>query len=112
MIIVNRKDAGYAELDFTVTSPLGRHLPIEVKGTPDGEGEIIEFIPTVPGKYKIAITFGGIEIPGSPVTFIAQEGNLPVVEGNGLKLGFVDQPVEFNIDARELKGSPEVRVDG
>ena len=37
--LVNRKDAGYAELDVTVTSPLGRHLPIEVKGTADGEGE-------------------------------------------------------------------------
>lgn len=63
-ISVNRKDAGYAELDVTVTSPLGRHLPIEVKGTSDGEGELIEFIPTVPGKYKIAITYGGIEVPG------------------------------------------------
>src|SRR5699024_6075086 len=27
--LVNRKNAGYAELDVTVTSPLGRHLPIE-----------------------------------------------------------------------------------
>lgn len=48
-----------------MTSPLGRHLPIEVKGTSDGEGELIEFIPTVPGKYKIAITYGGIEVPGN-----------------------------------------------
>lgn len=44
---------------------MGRHLPIEVKGTSDGEGELIEFIPTVPGKYKIAITYGGIEVPGN-----------------------------------------------
>lgn len=63
-ISVNRKDAGFAELDVTVTSPLGKHLPIEVRSTSDGYGEIIEFIPTVPGKYKIAITYGGEEIPG------------------------------------------------
>lgn len=68
--LVNRRDAGYAELDVTVTSPLGRHLPIEVKGTSDGEGELIEFTPTVPGKYKIAITYGGIEVPGMLKIFI------------------------------------------
>lgn len=68
--LVNRRDAGYAELDVTVTSPLGRHLPIEVKGTSDGEGELIEFTPTVPGKYKIAITYGGIEVPGMLNFFI------------------------------------------
>ncbi|XP_074601281.1 filamin-type immunoglobulin domains fbug isoform X2 [Brevipalpus obovatus] len=109
---LTRKDAGYAELDVTVTSPLGRHLPIEVKGTPDGEGELIEFIPTVPGKYKIAITFGGVEIPGSPVTFIAQEGHFPVIEGIGLKQGRVHQPVEFRMDARNLTGLPQVLVQG
>lgn len=37
---------------------------------------------------------------------------MPIIEGNGLKLGFVDQLVEFTIDARELKGIPEVRIDG
>ncbi|CAG2105929.1 unnamed protein product [Medioppia subpectinata] len=80
-----RQEAGYAELDVTVTSPLGRHLPIEVKSMPDGEGELIEFVPTVAGKYKIAITYGGIEVPNSPITFIAQEGLSPKVEGNGLQ---------------------------
>lgn len=109
---MNRRDAGYAELDVTVTSPLGRHLPIEVKGTPDGEGELIEFMPTVSGKYKIGITFGGVEVPGSPVTFIAQEGNLPKVEGNGLRFGLVREPATFTINARELFGKPEIRVNG
>lgn len=109
---LTRRDAGYAELDVTVTSPLGRHLPIEVKGTPDGEGEIIEFIPSVPGKYKIAITFGGIEVPGSPITFIAQEANFPAIEGIGLRQGKLSQPVEFRMDARNLIGLPEVHVTG
>ncbi|RWS15635.1 Filamin-B-like protein [Dinothrombium tinctorium] len=109
---LNRKDAGYAELDVTVTSPLGRHLPIEVKGTPDGEGEMIEFIPTVPGKYKIAITFGGYEVPLSPVTFIAQEGSLPTAEGNGLLVGMINEEATFKINSKGLSGKPEVRVDG
>lgn len=75
---VNRRDAGYAELDVTVTSPLGRNLPIEVKGSPDGE--VIEFTPAVSGKYRIAINYGGQAVPGSPVTFIANDSpNVPRV---------------------------------
>ncbi|XP_054721310.1 filamin-A-like [Uloborus diversus] len=109
---LNRRDAGYAELDVTVTSPLGRHLPIEVKGTSDGEGELIEFTPTVPGKYKIAITYGGIEVPGSPVTFIAQDSGCPKVEGTGLTAAEVEQVASFKIIAKGLWGSPQVTVDG
>ncbi|XP_013775194.1 LOW QUALITY PROTEIN: filamin-A-like [Limulus polyphemus] len=109
---VTRQEAGYAELDVTVTSPLGRHLPIEVKGTSDGEGEVIEFMPTVPGKYKIGITYGGVEVPGSPVIFIAQEGGTPKVEGKGLITASVNVNATFKVDARGLTGRPEARVDG
>lgn len=109
---MNRKNAGYAELDVTVTSPLGRHLPIEVKGMPSGEGEWIEFVPTVPGKYKIAITYGGVEIPDSPITFVAQESILPKVSGNGLYRGIINEPCEFVIDAKDIYGSPEIKIDG
>ncbi|XP_040074680.2 filamin-A [Ixodes scapularis] len=109
---LNRRDAGYSELDVTVTSPLGRHLPIEVKGTPDGDGELIEFTPTVPGKYRIAITYGGIEVPGSPITFIAQDGGTPKVSGNGLSVAQNGIMASFKIDARGLWGRPDVRIDG
>lgn len=109
---MNRKNAGYAELDVTVTSPLGRHLPIEVNGMPNGEGELIEFVPTVPGKYKIAITYGGIEIPDSPITFVAQESILPKVSGDGLYRGVFNEPCSFTLDAKDIYGSPDIKIDG
>ncbi|KAL1437060.1 hypothetical protein MTO96_049063 [Rhipicephalus appendiculatus] len=109
---LNRRDAGYSELDVTVTSPLGRHLPIEVKGTADGDGELIEFTPTVPGKYRIAITYGGIEVPGSPITFIAQDGGTPKVTGSGLTVAQSGVMASFKIDARGIWGRPDVRIDG
>lgn len=109
---LNRRDAGYSELDVTVTSPLGRHLPIEVKGTADGDGELIEFTPTVPGKYRIAITYGGIEVPGSPITFIAQDGGTPKVSGSGLTAAQSGVMASFKIDAHGIWGRPEVRIDG
>ncbi|XP_054168385.1 filamin-C-like [Oppia nitens] len=109
---LTRLGAGYAELDVTITSPLGRHLPIEVKSMSDSEGELIEFVPTVAGKYKIAITYGGFEIPNSPITFIAQEGLSPKVEGNGLYCGIINEPTSFTINATGIYGTPEVRIDG
>lgn len=109
---MNRKNAGYAELDVTVTSPLGRHLPIEVKGMPTGDGELIEFVPTVPGKYKIAITYGNVEIPDSPMIFYAQESILPKVSGDGLHRGIINEPCIFFIDAKDIYGSPEIKIDG
>lgn len=109
---MNRKNAGYAELDVTVTSPLGRHLPIEVKGMSNGEGELIEFVPTVPGKYEIAITYGDVKIPDSPITFIAQESAMPKVSGSGLSRALVNEQAGFVIDAKDIYGSPEIRIDG
>ena len=79
---------------------------------PDGDGELIEFVPTVPGKYKIAITYGGVEVPNSPITFIAHEGVSPKLEGSGLNHGIVNEPTSFTIDATGIYGTPEVRVDG
>lgn len=79
---------------------------------PDNEGEIVEFVPTAVGKYKIGITFGGCEVPGSPLTFIVSEGTFPVIDGSGVKFGFVNELAHFLIDARGLHGVPEVKVDG
>ncbi|GAB6018892.1 hypothetical protein CHUAL_000550 [Chamberlinius hualienensis] len=109
---LNRKEAGYAELDVTVTSPLGRDLPIDVRSLSDGFGEIIEFIPTVPGKYKIAITYGGEEINGSPLIFMVEDEGVARVYGDGVNVGQQDSPVTFKIDGRGLRGEPHVKVDG
>lgn len=68
---LDRKDAGYAELDVVVTSPLGRHLPIDL--TANDQKELICFIPTVQGKYKIAISYGQLTVPGTPITFVANQ---------------------------------------
>ncbi|XP_022694817.1 filamin-C-like isoform X2 [Varroa jacobsoni] len=112
-IALNRRDAGYAELDVTVTSPLGRNLPIEVKGSPDGE--VIEFTPAVSGKYRIAINYGGQAVPGSPVTFIANDSpnvpRVPQVSGPGLTSGQEGTLASFRVDGRGLRGMPEISVE-
>lgn len=87
---LDRKDAGYAELDVVVTSPLGRHLPIEL--TANDQKELICFLPTVQGKYKIAISYGQLTVPGTPITFIAnpapndQQNGLPKANGESMQI--------------------------
>ncbi|XP_071442492.1 filamin-C isoform X2 [Hetaerina americana] len=133
---LNRKEAGYAELDVTVTSPLGRNLPIEVKGERRLQEErgvenggdvsrgvdVIEFFPTVAGLYRFQVTYGGEEVPGSPVTFVVVEGNGVVARalGEGLQSAQVGVAASFRIegtkaassDAPTTIGEPIVRVDG
>ncbi|EEC09954.1 conserved hypothetical protein [Ixodes scapularis] len=111
---LNRRDAGYSELDVTVTSPLGRHLPIEVKGTPDGDGELIEFTPTVPGKYRIAITYGGIEVPGPDsepeLTVEEEDEGVYSVSYLPLEIGVFDIHIRWN--GKDVPGKLRVEVRG
>ena len=60
---VIRKNAGLAELDVTVRSPLGQDLPIVVKSIGQ-DTDLIELCPTLPGNYGFHITYGGDSIPG------------------------------------------------
>lgn len=95
---LDRKDAGYAELDVVVTSPLGRHLPIEL--TANDQKELICFLPTVQGKYKIAISYGQLTVPGTPITFIANPA--PNDQQNGL--------AKPNGESMQIKQHPQQKV--
>ncbi|OQR78194.1 filamin-A-like [Tropilaelaps mercedesae] len=116
---LNRRDAGYAELDVTATSPLGKHLPIEVR--PADNGEVIELTPAVAGKYRIAITYGGVPVPGSPITFIAHPDSLLSLQnqqikasGSGLVEALKGIMATFKVECETKDGlpvvSPEVSV--
>jgi len=109
---LDRRNAGYAELNVVAISPLGQDLPIEVAGVPGGEGDLIEFSPSVAGRYKLSLTYGGEEVPGSPLIYTVQEDRTPTVFGKGLTLGQVRDVALFKIDGRGLEGEPRVEVQG
>ena len=109
---LERKHAGYAELNVVAISPLGQDLPIEISGVPGGDGDLIEFKPSVAGKYKLTLTYGGEEIPGSPLVYTVQEDRTPTVFGKGLTLGQVRDVCSFKIDGRDMEGEPRVEVSG
>ena len=97
-------------MDVTVTTPLARELPLEVKSLPNGEGDLVEFYPTLPGKYRFNVLYGGEEIPGSPFIFVVEEEGLAKAHGEGLLNGSEGVLSHFFIDARGLVGEPPVQV--
>lgn len=107
---VRKRDAGLAAVDVTVTTPLSKELPLEVKSLPNGEGDMVEFFPTVPGKYRFNVLYGGDEIPGSPFIFVVDEEGLAKAHGEGLLHALEGTAAQFYIDARELIGEPTVQV--
>ena len=109
---LDRKNAGYAELNVVDISLLGQDLPIEVAGVPGGEGDLIEFSPSVAGRYKLSLTYGWEEVPGSPLVYTVQEDRTPTGFGKGLTLGQVRDVALFKIDGRGLEGEPRVEVQG
>ena len=73
---VKRRDAGLASVDVTVVNPLGKELPLEVKSLPNHEGDLVEFYPTLPGKYRFNVLYGGEVIPGTVVSLANQSSVL------------------------------------
>ncbi|KAE8736626.1 hypothetical protein FOCC_FOCC017919 [Frankliniella occidentalis] len=128
---LQRKQAGFAELDVMVTSPLGQDLPLKVNACPDDKDcDLIEFVPSLPGSYRFNITYGGEEIPGSPVTFTVEEAGVARAHGEGLASGRVGSQATFKdlqlapvspltvwlicpqVSGAGLMGEPQVQIDG
>ncbi|PSN34738.1 hypothetical protein C0J52_17746 [Blattella germanica] len=103
---LNRREAGFAELDVTVTSPLGQDLPLEVKSCGNEKDcDLIEFCPSLPGSYRFKMTYGGEEIP-------VEDTGIAKASGDGLQSGQVGSPVSFKVLGPGLSGKPNVHVDG
>merc|ERR1719220_320886 len=112
---VERTDAGFAELDVTVTSPLGGELPLEIKRiAKDREVDLVEFAPEAAGNYKFVILYGGEQVPGSPVNFMVEDrrSNELRVYGEGLSSGQINEEIIFFIEGKQLDGDPLVRIRG
>ena len=112
---VERTEAGFAELDVTVTSPLGGELPLEIKRiAKDREVDLVEFAPEAAGNYKFVILYGGEQVPGSPVNFAVEDrrSNELRVYGEGLSSGQIHEEIIFFIEGKQLDGDPVVRIRG
>ncbi|XP_046654649.1 filamin-C-like isoform X2 [Daphnia pulicaria] len=109
---IRKREAGMTAIDVTVVTPTSKELPLEVKSLQNGEGDLVEYHPTLPGKYSFNVICGGEAIPGSPFIFVAEEEGLAKAHGEGLLHGIEGLPSQFTIDARGLVGEPTIQIDG
>uniref|UniRef100_A0A8C8AM42 Filamin C n=1 Tax=Otus sunia TaxID=257818 RepID=A0A8C8AM42_9STRI len=95
------KGAGTGELRVLVKGPKGTEEPVKVRDVGDGVYEC-EYHPMVPGKYQVAITWGGYAIPRSPFEVqVAPEAGAQKVRawGPGLEGGVVGKSADFVVEA-------------
>lgn len=89
-------------------------MPINVHPIDEDEnevGEIISFTPTVAGKYKLSITFGGYEVPKSPITFTAMNSQEQVrASGAGLRCAEVNRSAQFVVESSS-EGELKLRIE-
>lgn len=95
---------------------------------PNGEGDVVEYYPMLPGKYRFNVLYGGEAIPGirteilhscskvdteisgSPFIFVVEAEGLANAHGEGLHRGIEGVTSMFYVDARGLVGEPTVQV--
>lgn len=61
---MNAEDAGKAEIELLAIAPNGQNIPVQAIQQADGQ-IIIEFIPNIPGHYKLHVLYGGEPINGN-----------------------------------------------
>jgi filamin len=101
-------EAGRAVLESDVTGPEGLPKPIFPANDENG----LRFTPKRPGKYKIALNYGGEAVPGCPIVIQAEEAGAAKAEGSGLLYAHVGKAATFSIYGPGLPGSPNVVVEG
>nr|XP_003410088.1 filamin-B isoform X1 [Loxodonta africana] len=98
---VDTKAAGSGELSVTVKGPKGLEELVKQKGFQDGV-YTFEYYPNTPGKYSVAITWGGHHIPKSPFEVqVGPEAGMQKVRawGPGLHGGIVGRSADFVVES-------------
>ncbi|MEE6516130.1 hypothetical protein FKM82_025368, partial [Ascaphus truei] len=95
------KGAGSGDLKITIKGPKGTEEPVKMRDVGDGVFEC-DYCPTMPGKYTVSITWGGIAIPRSPFEVqVSPEVGVQKVRawGPGLETGMVGKSADFVVEA-------------
>ncbi|XP_063113409.1 filamin-B isoform X5 [Cavia porcellus] len=98
---VDTKAAGSGDLSITVKGPKGLEELVKQKGFQDGI-YTFEYYPSTPGKYSVAITWGGHHIPKSPFEVqVGPEAGMQKVRawGPGLHGGMVGRSADFVVES-------------
>uniref|UniRef100_A0A6G1SPW0 Filamin-B n=1 Tax=Aceria tosichella TaxID=561515 RepID=A0A6G1SPW0_9ACAR len=113
-IKINRSEAGQADLEVVLNDPNGYEQTLELQTTEDDKVnpfELVSFRPRLPGKHRLTITFGGYEVPRSPLVMNVRDNRDPVkVSGTGLVCAEVNRTSQFNVESSS-DGELKLRIE-
>jgi filamin len=114
-LTINKNEAGQADLEAVLIDPNGDEHAVDLQTAedhPDQAVEKLSFKPKLPGKHRINITFGGYEVPKSPVLLnVVRDNRYPVkLSGTGLMCAEVNRSAQFNVESSS-DGELKLRIE-
>ncbi|XP_028303701.1 filamin B a isoform X2 [Gouania willdenowi] len=100
-IKVDTKNAGSGDLKVVIKGPKGSEEPVKMVSSEDGVF-LYKYQPKNPGKYSIAISWGGQHVPKSPFeVMVGLEAGPQQIRawGPGLEGGIVGNPAAFVVES-------------
>lgn len=95
------KNSGDADLEVSVTNPLGQVLNVQSVEYDDNLSEV-SFLPLLPGLYQVTVTYGGVAVKGSPLALgVGPVGPTPPPRavGRGLECVQVGERTTFTVSS-------------
>ena len=111
-VTLSSKEAGRADLEALLTDPNGEDQPVEIKHPEnDSSTAILSIKPSLAGKHSLSVTFGGYEVPKSPLVFTVRDSRDPVkVSGSGLRCAERNRSAQFNVETSS-DGELKLRIE-
>lgn len=115
-LLVYANEAGRANLEVVVTDPSGEEQMVDmeiVRPNEEDEHLSVKFKPKTAGKYKLNITFGGYEVPKSPVILNVRDNRKPVVRvsGVGIRNAEINRSAQFKVESSTDEGELKLRIE-
>lgn len=102
--------AGMADLKLHITNDRGMSVPSNVHQT--AQGYQVTYVPADPGTHSIHVTYGGIAVPGCPVSQEIEDNFLPTASGDGLQCGVENVASTFEVQSVGQQGDLSVNIVG
>ncbi|XP_067934891.1 filamin-B-like [Watersipora subatra] len=113
---IDTHDAGLEQLCFEVKGPCKPKITSRNVGPDKCE---VSYVPTSTGTYTVDVSFGGVQVPGTPFKpvikrpAIVSTANNVKVQGDGISHGFVNQPCKFVVDTTSAgPGKLDIDIQG
>lgn len=108
---INRREAGRADLGVVLTDPAGDSQTVDIVTTSEDEHALAKFKPRVAGKHTLSITFGGYDVPKSPMIINIRDNREPVIiSGPGLRCAEKNRSAQFNLESPSV-GELKLRIE-